>query len=78
MVPSLFLASLSLKFLEVCIIYVLQRQLTLFFFFLKILTGGVIQKEIFSIFFMLICIHLLVKDFLSDEIKDFFIQLLFT
>lgn len=77
MVPSLFLASLSLKFLEVCITYVLQWQLILFFFW-KILTGDVIQKEIFLIFLMLVRILLSVnKNFLLDEIKDFFIQPLF-
>lgn len=77
MVPSLFLASLSLKFLEVCITYVLQWQLILFFFW-KILTSDVIQKEIFLIFLMLVRILLSVnKNFLLDEIKDFFIQPLF-
>lgn len=77
MVPFLFLASLSLKFLEVCITYVLQWQLILFFFW-KILTSDVIQKEIFLIFLMLVRILLSVnKNFLLDEIKDFFIQPLF-
>lgn len=48
------------------------------FFFWKILTGDVIQKEIFLIFLMLVRILLSVnKNFLLDEIKDFFIQPLF-